>query len=172
MKPTARHDCPYGLSPLGCRKIETIGRPSCSQAPSALKSIRSGTLSGPAAFFSYSDNYLTGDHRQSQNDGGRTVGFLSRVDAVHQNRVCTDASRTAPMTEETTRDVTSAAPKEQLEDAREVRKSCGFRDIPIISSGVDPPSILSARNALQNLWQVIQQEEYLWSNHLVNLGCR
>ncbi|MCB1365331.1 MAG: CBS domain-containing protein [Rhodobacteraceae bacterium] len=106
------------------------------------------------------------------DEGGPLAGIVTKSDVVRQMGVCTGASCTAPVVEAMTRDVVKVAPDGRMQDAWEIMKSRGLKNIPVVGPGDRPLGVLTARDVLQSLWQEVQHEEDLLFNYVMNVGYR
>lgn len=103
---------------------------------------------------------------------GRMIGVLTKTDAVRQIGICTGAGCTAPVIEAMTREVTTATPEGQLEEAWGIMKARGFKNIPVVDPDGSPLGVLNARDVLQILWNDVQREEELLFNYVMSVGYR
>ncbi|WP_353430091.1 CBS domain-containing protein [Paracoccus denitrificans] len=103
---------------------------------------------------------------------GRLAGVLTKTDVVRQTGRCAGASCTAPVIEAMTRDVTTVTPDGWLQDAWDMMKARGFKNIPIVDANRHPLGVLNARDVLQTLLQEVREEENLLHDYVMNIGYR
>ena len=103
---------------------------------------------------------------------GRLAGVLTKTDVVRQTGRCSGASCTAPVIEAMTRDVTTVTADGWLQEAWEIMKARGFKNIPVVEADGKPLGVLNARDVLQTLLQEVRQEEDLLHDYVMNIGYR
>ncbi|TYB81132.1 CBS domain-containing protein [Maritimibacter fusiformis] len=102
----------------------------------------------------------------------RLVGIVTKTDVVRMTGRCAGASCTAPIEAAMTRDVVTTTPGAWLNEAWQVMRERGLKNLPVLDGNGAALGVLNARDALQTLLQEVRHEEELLRDYAMSLGYR
>jgi CBS domain-containing protein len=100
------------------------------------------------------------------------AGVVTKTDVVKQISHCKGESCTCAVSTVMTRDVLACRPDDPLSTLWATMKERGIKNVPLVSGGLKPEGVVTARDVLQVLLKDAESEEVLLRDYVMGFGYR